>query len=169
MSTHVTVNTYTYSVTFVTGEMLRSLKDIVRLSGLSLDKILNDWSGVERALHTWLGSKHLQKVTMEVYNPTTGALVVRWDIDVDYSYSTGDTGSLWTDPDAIRYAIAKAGAIASTCKYEFLMQLAPGSPTVSGWGDQAYRSTAGFTQHSVGTTIGAGSLASSTSFWRKAS
>jgi len=168
MSTHVSVNTYTYSVTYVTGEMLRSLKDIVRQSGLSLDKILNDWSNVERAIHTWLGSKHLKKVTMEVYNPNNSALVVRWDIDVDYTYSAGDDGSLWADPDAIRQAIAKAGAISSTCRYEFIMQ-APGGAKVDGWGPRDYRSTEGFTRHSVGTTIGAGSLASSTSFWRKAS
>ena len=168
MSTHVAVNTYTYSVTHITGEMIRSLKDIVRLSGLSLEKILADWQSVERALHAWLGSKHLQLVTMEVYNPVTSALVGRWDIEVNYTYSAGDDGSLWADPDAIRHAIAKAGSIASTCKYEFKLR-APGGAKVDGWGTGTYRSTEGFSQHSVGTTAGAGTLASSTSFWRKAS
>lgn len=166
MSTHVSVNTYTYSVTYVTQQMIRSLKDIVRWSGLSLDKILNDWDRVELALFTWLGSKHLQKVTLEVFDPTTNALVVRWDIDVDYGYAAGDDGSLWTDPDAIKNAIAKAGVIAATCRYEFAMR-APGGADVKGWGPGSYRSVEGFVQHSLGTTIGAGSLASSTSYWRK--
>jgi hypothetical protein len=168
MSSHVSVNTYTHSVTHVTGEMIRSLKDIIRWSGLSLDKILDDWSSVERAVHTWLGSKHLKKVTLEVYNPNTNSLVVRWDIDVDYSYDPGDNGSLWADHDAIRHAILKAGVVPSSCKYEFKL-LAPGGAKVLGWGPSPYRSTVGFTQHSLGTTIGAGSLASSTSYWRKAS
>jgi hypothetical protein len=148
--------------------MIRSLKDIVRLSGLSLDKILDDWASVERAVHTWIGSKHLQKVTMEVYDPVTNGLVGRWDIEVDYTYGASDDGSLWADADAIRHAIKKAGSIPSTCKYEFKM-LAPGGAAVTGWGTGFYRSTDGFVRHSVGTTIGAGSLASSTSFWRKAS
>ncbi len=34
MSTFVAVNTYTHSVTYVTDNILRSLQDIVRLSGL---------------------------------------------------------------------------------------------------------------------------------------
>jgi Bacterial HORMA domain 2 len=77
MSTHVGVNTYTYSVTYVTGEMMRSLKLIILLSGLSLDNLRNSWSSVERAINTWLGSRQLQKVTIEIYNPTTNALVTK--------------------------------------------------------------------------------------------
>jgi hypothetical protein len=87
---------------------------------------------------------------------------------VDYSYGYGDDGSLWADHEAIRHAIAKAGAVPSMCKYEFKL-LAPGGAAVIGWGRGSYRSTDGFTQHSLGTTIAGGSLGSSTSYWRKAS
>jgi len=166
MSTHVSVNTFTHSVTFVTGQMMRSIKTIVQLSGLSLDKILHDWPSVERAIHTWLGSKHLKRVTMEVIDPITDGLVGRWDIDVDYSYGLNDTGELWADTDAIKNAIKKAGSIPSTCRYEFAI-LAPGGAPVTGWGSGSYRSTEGFVRHSIGTTAGAGSLGSSTSFWKK--
>jgi hypothetical protein len=168
MSTSVSVNTFTHSVTHVTGEMMRGLKLIILLSGLSLDKIRNDWESVERAVYTWLSSRHLQKVTLEVYSGTTDALVTRWDFDIDYTYGAGDEGALWADHEAIRYAIAKAGAIASTCHYEFKI-LAPGGADVSGWSSGSYRSTSGFSQHSIGNTIGASSIASSTSYWRKAS
>ena len=166
MSTNVSVNTYTYSVTYVTEEMMRSLKEIIRLSGLSLTNILNNWSSVETAVHTWLASKTLEKVTLEVYSATTDRLVVRWDFDIEYSYSAGDDGSLWADPDAIRHAIQKAGAFASTCRYEFKM-IAPRGEAISGWGSGSYRSTEGFSRYNVGTTIGADSLASTTSYWRK--
>ena len=168
MSTRVSVNSFVYSVTHVTGEMMSGLKTIILLSGLSLEKIRNNWESVETAIYTWLSSRHLKKVTLEVYDGSTDALVVRWDFDIDYSYGAGEDGALWADHAAIRFAIVKAGAIASTCRYEFKMQ-APGGADVSGWGDGSYRSTSGFTQHSVGTTIGANSLASNTSYWRKAS
>jgi hypothetical protein len=168
MSTSVSVNTYTHSVTHVTGEMMKGLKLIILLSGLSLDKIRNDWESVERAVYAWLSSRHLQKLTLEVYNGTTSALVTRWDFDIDYTYGAGEEGSLWADHEAIRFAIAKAGVVASTCRYEFKI-LAPGGADVSGWSAGSYRSTSGFTQHSVGTTVGANSLASTTSYWRKAS
>jgi hypothetical protein len=39
MSTFVAVNTYTHSVTYVTDNILRSLQDIVRLSGLKHGKL----------------------------------------------------------------------------------------------------------------------------------
>jgi hypothetical protein len=168
MSTHVSVNTYAYSTTHVTGELLRSIKDIIRWSGLSIDKLTGSWNSLELAVSTWLSTKSLQKVTLEVFQPTTGELMVRWDFDIDYTYSLGDDGSLWADPEAIKNAIVKCGAIPATCKYEFKI-LAPGGASVSGWSSSSYRSTSDFNQHSIGTTVGAYNLGSSTSYWRKAS
>lgn len=168
MSSHVSVNTHSYSITHVTGELLRSLKVIILLSGLSLDKLITSWESVERAASTWLRSKTLKQVTLEVFDSRTNELVTRWDFDIDYTYSLGDDGALWADHQAIKHAILKQGAVPSTCKYEFKMR-APGGENVPGWGACGYRSTANFTQHSVGTTIGAYGLGSSASYWRKAS
>ena len=168
VSTSVSVNTFTHSVTHVTGEMMKGLKLIILLSGLSLDKIRDDWESVERAVYAWLNSRHLQKVTLEVYNGATNALVTRWDFEIDYTYGTADEGALWADHEAIRFAIQKAGVVASTCRYEFKI-LAPGGADVFGWSAGSYRPTVGFIEHSVGTTIGGNSLASTTSYWRKAS
>jgi hypothetical protein len=166
MSTHVSVNTYTHSVTYVTGEMVRSLKQIIRLSGLNSELLMNSWASLETGISTWIRSKHLKKVTLEIYNPYTDALVTRWDFEIIYSYGADDDGSLWADHEAIRNAIDKAGVVAATCKYEFKI-LAPGGESVSGWSATTYRSTEGFHQHCLGTTIGANSLGSGTSFWKK--
>lgn len=166
MSTHVSVNTYTHSVTYVTGEMVRSLKQIVRLSGLNADLLMNSWVSLETAISVWIRSKHLTKVTLEIYNPKTNGLVTRWDFEINYSYGADDDGSLWADHDAIKIAIAKAGVISTTCKYEFKI-LAPGGEAVNGWSKGSYRSTDGFLQHSLGTTIAGNSLGTGTSFWRK--
>ena len=168
MSTHVGVNTFTHSVTHVTEEIIRSLKQIIRASGLSVDGLLNSWPNVENAIHTWLSSRHLQRVTLEIFYPGINTLAVRWDFDISYSYGRDDDGSIWADADAIRFAILKSGAIPSHCKYEFKI-LAPGGAAVPNWGPGSYRSTAGFAQHSIGNTIGANSLGTSCSYWRKAS
>ena len=166
MSTHVAVNTYTHSVTYVTGEMVRSLKQIVRLSGLSVDLLMNSWVSLETAISVWIRSKHLQKVTLEIYNPKTDVLVTRWDFEITYSYGADDDGSLWADHEAIKFAIMKAGVIAATCRYEFKI-LAPGGAAVAGWSKGSYRSTDGFLQHSLGTTIAGYSLGTGTTYWRK--
>lgn len=167
MSTHVAVNTHTHSVTYVTGEMVRSLKQIVRLSGLNADLLMNSWASLEAGISTWIRSQHLKKVTLEIYSPRTDDLVTRWDFEINYSYGADDDGSLWADHEAIKLAIAKAGVVAATCKYEFVIFNAPGREDVAGWGPGGYRTTEGFLQHRIGTTIAGNSLGTGTSFWRK--
>ncbi len=108
MSTTVVVNTYTHSVTYVTDNILRSLQDIVRLSGLDPKKISDDWDALERGIHTWIGSKHLEQIVLEAYNPKTHDLIGRWDIEIAYGW-TEDDGRFWVDTEQIRMAILKAG------------------------------------------------------------
>jgi hypothetical protein len=64
MSTFVAVNTYTHSVTYVTDNILRSLQDIVRLSGLDPAQIADDWTILERGINTWIESKHLETIVL---------------------------------------------------------------------------------------------------------
>ena len=76
MSTFVTVNTYTHSVTYVTHKMLKSLKDIIALSGLSPERMVTGWVSLNLAIRTWLTTHDLQRVILEVYNPVVYPLVV---------------------------------------------------------------------------------------------
>jgi hypothetical protein len=161
--TLVFVNTYTHSVTFVTDKMLTSLKRIIVWTGLDPAKLTRDWEVLERGVRTWLDSKHLERLMLEVHRG--GALLNRWDFDIEYSY-TGD-GSMWVDPDAIRYAIKKCGFDPAGCDYTIWVTTKPGSPRVAGWGSGTLLSTNGFVRHSIGTTIGADSLGSRTAYWRK--
>lgn len=165
MSTAVSVNTYAHTVTYVTTKMLLSLKEIIRLIGLDPAKITDEWTSLELAISTWLDSKHLRQVTLEVFDRRADALVTRWDLDVVYGYS-GD-GSLWTDTDALRYSIAKAGAAPSGCNYRFLLLTWPNEPKVPGWSSTTYRSTDGFKRYGVGATIGGDGISTETSYWRK--
>ncbi|MER8803241.1 HORMA domain containing protein [Mesorhizobium sp. M0998] len=166
--TRVAVNTYTHSATYVADNILKSFKDIVRLSGLDPGKFAADWETNMRALKTWLGTGDLQSVVLEVFNPRTGALIVRWDINVVYDWSSGD-GSFWTDTDQLKYHIRKACLAPSDASYDILLHTKPGRPDVSGWGKGAYRSTDGFVRHSLGTTIEHSGLGGNAAYWRRAS
>lgn len=166
MSTSVSVNTSTHTVTYVATKILLSLKELIRLVGLDPSKLTGEWDTLESGIATWLGSRHLRQVTLEIYSTGSDKLVTRWDLDVNYGY-TGD-GSFWTDTDALRYAIAKAGAVPSGCKYEVIVQNAPGAASLSGWSSVPYRSTQGFSRYGVGATIGADGIATETSYWKKA-
>jgi Bacterial HORMA domain 2 len=164
MSTFVQVNTYTHSVTYVTDKMLKSLKDIIVLSGLSPEKLTDQWTALDRGIRAWLDSEDLEQVHLEVYNSRTDKLI---DFEVFYGFS-GD-GAFWVDTDAIKYHILKAGQWPSSCEYRIVLTTKPGRPDVEGWSKTTLRSTDGFVKQSIGTTIDGSGLSTGTGYWRKAS
>lgn len=163
----VATYSYTHSVTYVADNILKSLKDIIRLSGMSPEAFAGSWDSNLRAVKAWLDSGHLEKVILEVFDPNTNKLITRWDIDVVYSWGGGD-GSFWTDTEQIKYAIRKAGVAPSQAKYELLLHTKPGRPDVDGWGRGEYRSTDGMVRQSLGTTVEHSGLGANTSYWRAA-
>ena len=169
MSTFVAVNTYTHSVIYVTDNILRSLQDIVRLSGLDPAQIADDWTVLERGISTWIESKHLETIVLEVYNPSTDALIGRWDIDIAYEWSGDGGGRFWVDTEQIKIAIKKAGVWPGSSKYSIICRTKSGRPHVDGWCTTPFRSTAGMVKQSLGTTIEHSGLGAGTSYYRKVS
>jgi hypothetical protein len=163
--TTVVVNAYTHSIAYVADNILKSLKDIIRLSGLDPAKFVDSWETNTLALKTWLGTGDLERVVLEIYNPKTDGLVLRWDIDIAYGWNSDD-GSFWTDTDQLRYAIRKAGLAPSEASYGLLLHTKPGRPDVAGWSRGSYRSTSGMVRHSLGTTIEHSGLGASAAYWR---
>jgi hypothetical protein len=171
VSTAVRVNTTTYAVTHVATNMLRGVRDIIKGSGLDPGQILESWAVLEDGIETWLRSGHLQAVTLEAYDPGKhgDSLVGRFDFILDYGYYGDGDGDLWLDPDTVAHAIRKNGSFPSSCAYRIVADTAPGRPDVAGWAETAYRSTAGFTRHVVGTAMGGGSLGASLAYYTRSS
>lgn len=161
----VAIYSFVHSVTYVSDNILKSLKDIIVLTGLDPSQFVRDWESNHRAIRTWLESQHLECVTLEIYNPRTNEPLVRWDIDVVYSWSPGD-GSFWTDTDQLRHAIERKGLRVSEAKYDLKLRNKPGRPAVDGWGPCSYRSTDGMVRQSLGSTIEHNGLGAQTSYWR---
>ncbi|MER2266080.1 HORMA domain containing protein [Methylobacterium oxalidis] len=163
----VAVYSYTHSVTYVADNILKSLKDIIRLSGLDPSEFVGDWQTNLLAVRTWLNSGDLRKAILEIYHPRTDALLFRWDVEIAYGWSSGD-GSFWTDTEQLRYAIRKAGLAPSEARYRLLLDTAPGRPDVIGWSTASYRSIDGMVRQSLGTTVEHSGLGASTSYLRRA-
>ncbi len=163
----VAVYSYTHSLTYVADNILKSLKDIIRLSGLDPSTFVGDWQTNMLAVQTWLNTGDLRTVVLEIYNPRTDALVFRWDIEIAYSWSSGD-GSFWTDTEQLKYAIRKAGLAPSEARYRLLLDTKPGRPDVIGWSKGSYRVTEGMVRQSLGTTVEHSGLGASTSYLRRA-
>ena len=132
MSVSVAVRSYTHATTYVADNILKSLKDILLYSGLDPDKLVDEREVLHRGIKAWIDSGHLQKIVLEVYDPKTDQSVGRWDVNISYDWTGGD-GQFWTDTDAIRFAIKKAGVLPSAAKYRVVAVTAPGRPSVAGW------------------------------------
>lgn len=165
MSSSTFVVSHTHTVTYITTKMLHLLSNIIRDIGLDPRRFASDWNTYEDGLSTWLASRHLQRVTLEVHNPMANKLVVRWDIEIVYS-TVGD-GTLWVDAEAVRYAIAKAGLVPSSCGYDVKVKNIPGAQTVAGWTDCTFLSTEGFNRYAVGATVGGNGLTAQTAYWSR--
>jgi hypothetical protein len=163
----VAVFSYTHSVVYVADNILKSLKDIVRLSGLDPARLAGDWQVLLRGISTWIESQHLETVTLEIYDSATDKIITRWDVSVVYTWSA-DAGNFWTDTDQLKYAISKAGLVPSQASYRVLVHNKDGRPGVEGWNNTSYRSTDGMLRQSLGTTIEHNGLGANTSYWRKA-
>lgn len=155
---------YTQSVTYVTDKILKSLKDIIVLSGLDPSAFVGKWESYSRAVRTWLESGHLEMVTLEIYHPTTGKLIKRWDISI--VYGAASDGSFWTDTDQLRYAIAKEGLLPGQVKYRLMLDNKPGYPAVDGWSTSDYLSTEGMVRQSLGGTVEHNGLGGQAAYWR---
>lgn len=164
--TTVSVYSYTHSVTYVAGNILRSLKEIIRLSGLDPGHLAGQWEVLLAGISTWIQSKHLETVTLEIYDPVSDALIVRWDIEVSYSWNA-DAGSFWTDIDALKYAIRKTGLLPSQARYRVLVAYKAGRPDVQGWSDTSFRPIDGMVRQSLGATIEHNGLGAATSYLRR--
>lgn len=163
----VATYSYTHSVTYVADNILKSLKDIIRLSGLNPTAFTDNWLTNQRGIKTWLESGHLNRVQLEIYDPRTDKLIIRWDIDVIYRWDATGDGSFWTDTDQLKYAILKAGLLPSEAKYRLLLDVKPGAPDVLGWGSCQTRSTEGMVRQSLGATIEHNGLGGQTAYWRQ--
>ncbi len=162
----VATYSYTHSVTYVADNILKSLKDIIRLSGLDPTNFAENWSSNMLAVKTWLATGDLKKVILEIYNPATDLLITRWDIEIVYGWSDGD-GSFWTDTEQLKYAIKKAGILPSQAKYKLMLDTKPDRPDVAGWGKGCYRSTEGMVKQSLGSTVEHSGLGAQAGYWRQ--
>jgi Bacterial HORMA domain 2 len=164
MNVSTTVYTHVNVAAYITDKMLLSLGNIIRDSGLNMQKFVNQRDNCEIGIKTWLASGHLEKVILEVFDPLTNALVKRWDFHL---YVDGDDElGFWFDPDDIRYHLLKAGKVPSKCGYTIVVVTKPGRPNIPGWSRCDLRDTSRLRQFCLGTTISADKTGTRTSYWR---
>jgi hypothetical protein len=155
VSTIVRVSSAVYSATHVATNMLRGLKQVIVGCGLDARKFGQQFEVLENGVTTWVRSRHLRELVLEVWDPKNpDRLVGRFDFTIDYDYYGSGDGDLWLDSETVAWAIKKNGA-----------DTAPGAASVYGWSNTTLRNTTGLRRHSVGTALGGGSTGAGLSYW----
>jgi hypothetical protein len=161
----VAVYSYAHSVTYVTDNVLKSLKDVIVLSGLDPQALVGDWNTLHAGIKRWIETEHLERVSLEIYHPVSDKLITRWDVEIAYAWSD-EAGSCWTDTDALRYAIKKQGVQPAEALYRVIVKNKDGRPDVIGWSSTQFRSTEGMVRQSIGTNVEHKGPGANTSYWR---
>ena len=167
MSTVAYVNTYAYSVTYLTDKMLRSLQELIRELGLDPRRFVTGWESSDLAISTWLKSGHLYRISLEIYDPNESSRAILV-LEFDIVYASGsEDGSFSVDGEALRYEILKTGTLPSRCTYSLICFNRAGRPDVPNWGPVDGRSREGMTRYIAGTTISAPDLSASSAYWAR--
>ena len=155
----------TYSIVFMSDNLRNTLREVIRENGLSPEKLMQDWTTIERGIKTWIESGHLNKIVVEFFRPGASVASARWDFPLGYSGS-GVDDDMWLDKSYLRQLIAKAARPTSDCTYRILLCTDPGAPAVSGLSYCSFLSTGQLAARQGGTVIATSHVTAGATYWR---
>jgi len=163
--TEVGVKTWTSTYNFVVNETVTLLMQYVNNRGLDSSKLTTMREQLEDALWTWLSSRHLSRVRIEVYEPeaneATECFDLAFDIERPQDLSTAEIERIQERKfdsyhEEVLENLRELDAPPDDCTYRILVWLRPTNdvgeepPTVDGWS----RTTARSTDHLEKTDLG---------------
>jgi len=165
MTTTLTFS-HTHAVVFISDHLRNLLKLIIVQSRLDPQKLLDAWTEVlDRAVRTWLESRHLIIIIIEFYLPGSDVADARWDFQIHYDGS--GVPEMWIDPEYLRESIAKAAPAPAGASYRVVLRLKDGAPEVPGMATTSLRSTDGLTARDAGTVIATSGITTSARYYRR--
>jgi hypothetical protein len=165
MSTQTYVYTKSHSVNFFSDSMRVALRELIRENGLDPDKLMQEWSTIQRGVRTWLDSGDLNEVVVEFYRPGSSTASARWDFPVGYDGS-GVEDDMWLDKDYLRRLIAKAARPTNDCTYRIVLCTNENAPFVQGFKSCTFLSTGQLSARQAGTVIATGHMTAGVTYWR---
>ena len=158
-SVHVTARSYTYLV----NEINRVFLEVITGSGLDPSDFVNSQVVIENGLRTWLTLRQLQVAYLEVFDPHSGDVKTRIDLNIEFRES-GDE-YYRTDIERVRDELGTTGRFAG-CQYRVVVSTTPGAAAVNGWSQTTLRSVEHLRHYDVGEVIGTAAAGASLSILR---
>jgi hypothetical protein len=155
----------THSIVFLSDNLRNTLREVIRESGISLNKLIQDWERIERGIQTWLRSGHLNNMIVEFYWLGSAVVSARWEFPISYSGS-GVDDDMWLDKNYLRQLIAKSSRPSLDCTYRIILSTDAGAPHVAGFVPCSLLSTGQLSARQAGTVIATGHLTAGATYWR---
>ena len=155
----------THNIVFLSDNLRNTLREVIRENGLSPEKLMQDWSTIERGIKTWLRSGHLKNIIVEFFKPGATAASARWEFPIGYD-GTGVHDDMWLDKSYLRQLIAKSARPTTDCSYRVVLRTDPGEPYVEGFVDCSLLSTGSLAARQAGTVIATGHMTAAVTYWR---
>lgn len=150
------------SCTYLVNEINRIFYEAIQAGGLDPSEYANNQETVEAGLRTWLTTRHLETAYLEIFDPATGRVATRIDLNIAYS-GTGEE-AYHTAIEEVRAAISQAGKLAG-CRYRVVVTTRPGAAPVKGWEPTDLQSVDHLKQHDVGKVIETAANSAGMSVW----
>jgi hypothetical protein len=164
-TTYSHVYNQVHSFVFLSDNMRNVLREVIRENGISPDKLMQEWSTIERGIRAWLDSGHLNKIVVEFFKPGASDADARWDFPIGYNGS-GVDDDMWLDKNYLRQIIAKSKRPSISCTYRVLLCTDDGAPAVDGFKRCSFLSTGSMSARQAGTVIATGHVTAGATYWR---
>jgi len=179
----VTHTTWTQTAQFVVNSTVGFLFDYAQARGLGTDRISNKREKLESALYTYINTRHLRKVSIEVHKQgasKSDEAVERFDL----TFEVKDPDDLsqselqrMEDKDFNNYRkevmaqLQDLDSLPSNVDYRILIWCAPKNdldqpkPNVEGWSSTSARSTDHLNKKNLGDAVNTGPINADASLW----
>lgn len=179
----VTHTTWTQTAQFVVNSTVGFLFDYAQARGLGTDRISNKREKLESALYTYINTRHLRKVSIEVHKQgasKSDEAVERFDLTFEVKDPDGLSQSelqRMEDKDFNNYRkevmaqLQDLDSLPSNVDYRILIWCAPKNdldqpkPNVEGWSSTSARSTDHLNKKNLGDAVNTGPINADASLW----
>ncbi len=183
VGTEVTHKTWVQSTNFVVASTIGFLFDYAQARGLGTDRITNKREDLESALFTYISTRHLRRVSIEVYEQDANKsdeAIERFDL----TFEVKDPDDLsqserkrMEDKDFNQYRkdvmeqLQDLDTLPSNVDYRILIWCAPENdlgqpkPDVDGWSSTSARSTDHLNKKNLGDAVNTGPINADASLW----
>ena len=164
----VGVNTWSHTYNYVVNNTVTFLVRFTNMRGLDSQKLVQMKDSLEDAIYTWLASRHLERVVIEVYEPGSDKATERFDLAYDLKNPEGmsqdeirraQEKDFEAYHDQILQQVKDIEAPPDECTYRVLVGLKPTNsngeepPDVEGWFSTTARSTDHLDRNDLGDAI----------------